>query len=136
MKRINLSSIISFSQTNRHHLSDFESVSSNDYSCQLVDLLVKNDESIKTFYVTSIFDSFVIKGLTKIGERFTSEIKEEKVNFVLNKSILDFDDQNFKFSVASLKQVKLLVDSGNFKLSDDFKNSISSLSNLLVGIIK
>lgn len=132
----NLSSIISFSQTNRHHLSDFESVSSNDYSCQLVDLLVKNDESIKTFYVTSIFDSFVIKGLTKIGERFTSEIKEEKVNFVLNKSILDFDDQHFKFSVASLKQVKLLVDSGNFKLSDDFKNSISSLSNLLIGIIK
>lgn len=131
-----MSSIISFSQTNRHHLSDFESVSSNDYSCQLVDLLVKNDESIKTFYVTSIFDSFVIKGLTKIGERFTSEIKEEKVNFVLNKSILDFDDQHFKFSVASLKQVKLLVDSGNFKLSDDFKNSISSLSNLLVGIIK
>ena len=133
----NLSSLISFAEYNRHHLSDFGSISSNDYVCKIVDLIVKNDDDIKTFFVKSISDSFLVKGLNKIGERFTSEIKEEKISFVLDQSILDLNNSKFtKFSVANLNQIKLLIDSGNFKLSDDFRNSISSLSDLLVRIIK
>lgn len=133
----NLSSIISFAEYNRHHLSDFGSISSNDYAFKIVDLIVKNDDDVKTFFVNSISDSFVAKGLNEIGDRFSSEIKEEKISFVLDQSILDLNNSKFtKFSVANLNQIKLLIDSGNFKLSDDFRNSISSLSDLLVGIIK
>lgn len=133
----NLSSILSFSKNNRHTgLSDFQSSSSGLYAYKLIDLIAKSDEENKSFFVTSIFDSFVVKELNSIGELLSSKIKEGEICFILKPSILDFNDLNFKFSVANLKQIKMLVDSGNFRLADDFKTSMLNLSNLLVEITK
>lgn len=117
-------------------MSDFQSSSSGLYAYKLIDLIAKSDEENKSFFVTSIFDSFVVKELNSIGELLSSKIKEGEICFILKPSILDFNDLNFKFSVANLKQIKILVDSGNFRLADDFKTSMLNLSNLLVEITK